>query len=136
MLPRRPAQQRHTGRRCPLQRHDDATSPVGLRALVSRVGPAPAGMRNYEAMDLILVLAGASAVILGVWRGHAVAREAIGLFVTQGDETRRLIDAARPVHERSRVRRSVHAVSVAVAWLLVALYGLYLATVGFEATAA
>jgi hypothetical protein len=81
-------------------------------------------------MGAVLLLSGLVAAVLGTWRGYASAREAVGPFAHRGDETRSLIDASRPLHARSRVRRLVRSAALACAWLLVALYGLYLWTVG------
>jgi hypothetical protein len=50
--------------------------------------------------------------------------------VREGDETRTLIEAARPIHERSRVRLAVRHAGLSMLWLGVAMYGLYLAIVG------
>jgi hypothetical protein len=83
-------------------------------------------------MGAVLVLSGLIATIVAVWRGYALTREAVGPLVHQGDETRSLIETSRPLRAQHRVRQFVRSVSVASAWLLVALYGLYLATVGFE----
>ena len=83
----------------------------------------------------ILLLSGLFAVTYGSWRGYLVARSALLPFVRQGDETRTLIEAAQPVLERARVRLAVRNVGLALAWLGVAMYGLYLATVGTAAMA-
>jgi len=45
------------------------------------------------------------------------------------------VDASRPVHARTRVRAAARNVLLAVLWLAVAMYGLYLATVGLGARA-
>jgi hypothetical protein len=50
--------------------------------------------------------------------------------VRQGDPTRAAIDAARPLPAREGVRRAVRSVVAAVAWLVLALYGLFLASTG------
>ena len=49
-----------------------------------------------------------------------------------GDPTRSLVDATRPVHARVRVRLAARNVVIAVVWLGIAMYGMYLATVGME----
>ena len=46
-----------------------------------------------------------------------------------------MIDATRPVHARTRVRVMARNVVAAVVWLLLAMYGLFLATVGLETLA-
>lgn len=77
----------------------------------------------------ILVLSGAATAGIGGWRGYGAARQAIGPFVHEGDPTRSAIEASRPLVARPRVRRFVRGLVIAVGWLLVAMYGLYL--VGF-----
>ena len=78
----------------------------------------------------ILVISGLFALVYGTWRGYVAARQAVLPLVRQGDETRTLIEAARPLHERSRVRIAARNVGLSLVWLAVAMYGLYLATVG------
>ena len=78
----------------------------------------------------VLVISGLFAVTYGTWRGYASARQAVLPLMRDGDETRTLIEAARPVHERSRVRGAVRHAGISMLWLGVAMYGLYLATVG------
>ena len=51
-------------------------------------------------------------------------------LVREGDPTRTLIDATRPLHGRTRVRIAARNVALALGWLVVAMYGLFLATVG------
>jgi hypothetical protein len=83
-------------------------------------------------MGPILLLAGLATLAVGLWRGYVVAREAIGPLVHEGDETRTLIDASRPVYARSRVRLFARRAAVATGWLVIAFYGLFLSTVGLE----
>ena len=78
----------------------------------------------------VLVISGVFALVYGSWRGYVAARRAVLPLVREGDETRTLIEAARPLHERSRVRIAVRQVGLSLVWLGVAMYGLYLATVG------
>jgi len=52
--------------------------------------------------------------------------------IARGDESRWLIEAAQPVHRRPRVRLFARRTLTARGWVLVALYGAYLATVGLE----
>jgi hypothetical protein len=82
---------------------------------------------------VVLLVAGAFLAAWGGWRGYVSARAALLPLVRQGDPTRTLIDASRPVHARTRVRVMARHVLVAIAWLSVAMYGLFLATVGTEA---
>ncbi len=79
---------------------------------------------------LVLVFSGTFAVVWGLWRGYAAARAALLPLAHDGEPTRGLIEASRPVYARTRVRVAARNVALAVAWLIVALYGLYLLTVG------
>ncbi len=83
----------------------------------------------------ILLLSGAFAIVYGSWRGYASARSALMPFVREGDETRTLVESAQPVRARARVRLAVRNAGLAMIWLGVAMYGLYLATVGLAVTA-
>jgi hypothetical protein len=84
---------------------------------------------------LVLVGCGLVLAAWGSWRGYASARSALVPLLVPGDPTRTLVDATRPVHARTRVRVAARHVVLAVAWLSIALYGLFLATVGLEAGA-
>jgi hypothetical protein len=53
--------------------------------------------------------------------------------VRDGEPTRTLIEAGRPIHARSRVRLALRQVAFALLWLTVALYGMYLVTIGAAA---
>jgi hypothetical protein len=81
---------------------------------------------------LVLIAAGAFLAAWGSWRGYVAARAALVPFVREGEPTRTLVEASRPVHARSRVRIMARHVVAAVAWLSVAMYGLFLTTVGLE----
>ncbi|HEX5826128.1 MAG TPA: hypothetical protein VFY23_01290 [Candidatus Limnocylindrales bacterium] len=81
-------------------------------------------------LSVVLVASGLIVTVYGTWRGYVAARGAMLPLVQQGDPTRSLVEATRPVHERSRVRMVARQVLLAVGWLSVALYGMYLATVG------
>jgi hypothetical protein len=85
-------------------------------------------------MGLLLVCCGLTALAIGGWRGYALAREALAPLVHDGEPTRTAIEAARPVHARFRVRLFARRVVGAAAWLVVALYGLYLVQAGALAT--
>jgi len=78
----------------------------------------------------VLVLSGLVVACYATWRGYVAARSALLPLLREGEATRTLIDAGRPLHARSRVRAAARNVVVAVGWLTLALYGLYLATVG------
>jgi hypothetical protein len=85
-------------------------------------------------MGFLLVGCGLTALAIGGWRGYALAREALAPLVHTGDPTRTAIEAARPVHARFRVRLFARRVTAAAAWLVVALYGLYLIQAGSVAS--
>jgi hypothetical protein len=75
---------------------------------------------------LVLDICGAVAIVMGGWRSYAVAREALGPLAHQGDPTRTVIEAARPLLLRSRVRLFARRLAVSIGWLAIAFYGLYL----------
>jgi hypothetical protein len=78
----------------------------------------------------VLLLTGLAAAAYGVWRSYVAARSAVLPLVREGDPTRTLIEATRPLHTRSRVRLAARHVALSMGWMVVAMYGLYLATVG------
>jgi hypothetical protein len=78
----------------------------------------------------VVVASGLFAMAYGSWRGYVAARSALLPLLRDGDPTRTLIDESRPIHARVRVRLALRQVAVAMAWLTVALYGMYLATAG------
>ena len=77
-------------------------------------------------MAIVLIVCGAVAAFVGTWRGYMVAREAIAPLVHEGDPTRTAIEATRPLLARTRVRLFARRVGVAVGWLAIAAYGLFL----------
>ena len=81
---------------------------------------------------LVLILTGTYALAWGLVRGYLSARAALLPIVTEGEPTRSLIEASKPVYARTRIRASVRSAAIAVAWLTVAMYGLFLTTVGLE----
>jgi hypothetical protein len=87
-------------------------------------------------MGALLVACGLVLAGVGTWSGYRNARAALLPFLDgadpagSGDPTRAAIDAARPVHARAGVRRAVRSTAAAVAWLVLALYGLFLASTG------
>ena len=88
-------------------------------------------MRNLAAMPAaVLVVTGLLATVYGTWRGYVAARSALIPLLREGEPTRALVDAGRPLHARSRVRLALRQVLLALGWLAIALYGVYLATVG------
>jgi hypothetical protein len=81
-------------------------------------------------MGILLATCGLTALVLGSWRSYAVARDALGPIVHDGEPTRTRLEADWPIYRRSRVRRFVRRVVVSVGWLSIAMYGLFLLTVG------
>jgi len=81
-------------------------------------------------MPSLLTFCGLVAFVVGGWRSYSIARQALGPLVHDGEPTRTAIEAARPVQDRFRVRLFVRRVTGSVGWLIVALYGLYLLSVG------
>ena len=79
---------------------------------------------------VVLELTGTVATVVGAWRSYAMAREAVAPFAHEGDPTRTAIEAAQPIPMRPRVRLFARRVSMSIAWLVVALYGLYLVATG------
>jgi len=80
----------------------------------------------------IILLSGFVGVTYGSWRGYAAARSALVPLLRDGDETRARIESARPVRERPRVRFAARHVLFALAWIVVAMYGVFLLTAGAE----
>jgi hypothetical protein len=81
-------------------------------------------------LGAVLLVSGLFATVYGTWRGYLAARAALVPLLREGEPTRTLIDAGRPLHARTRVRFAARQVVLAIVWLSVALYGMYLATVG------
>jgi hypothetical protein len=79
----------------------------------------------FEGVPLVAGLAGAT---YAAWRSYVAARSALLPLVREGDPTRTLIEETQPVYTRSRVRIAVRNVAVSLGWLVVALYGLFLAS--------
>jgi hypothetical protein len=82
---------------------------------------------------VVLVWAGVFLASWGALRGYGAARAALVPLLRDGDPTRSLVDATRPVYARVRMRLAARNVVIAVAWLGIAMYGMYLATVGMAA---
>jgi len=83
---------------------------------------------------MVLVAIGIAVVALAAWRGYAAVRVAVGPLVHDGDPTRSLIEATRPIHERARIRSFARGVTLSIGWIIVAMYGLFLAAVGLADT--
>ena len=77
-------------------------------------------------MGLVLLICGLSATAIGTWRGYVNARAVMAPLAHPGDPTRTAIEATQPLAERSRVRRMARNLAAAFAWLVVAMYGLFL----------
>ncbi len=82
--------------------------------------------------SIVLILSGTIAAAWGLVRGYLSARAALLPLSGEGEPTRTLIEASRPVYARARVRASIRRGALAVLWLVVAMYGLFLLTVGME----
>ena len=74
----------------------------------------------------LLQLCGVIAVVIAGSRSYAVTRQAVGPLVHDGDPTRTAIEATRRVTDRPRVRLFARRLVVAIGWLTVAMYGLFL----------
>jgi hypothetical protein len=81
---------------------------------------------------LVLILTGTFALAWGLVRGYLAARVALLSLVGDGEPTRSLIESSKPVYARARVRATARRVASSVLWLTVAMYGLFLVTVGLE----
>ena len=73
---------------------------------------------------------GVTALVLGTWRGYAGVRDALGPIVHDGEPTRTQVESSWPIYRRSRVRRFARRVVVSIGWLSIAMYGLFMVTVG------
>jgi len=74
----------------------------------------------------VLQLCGVIAVVIALGRSYVVTREAVGPLIHDGDPTRTAIEATRRVTDRPRVRLFARRLGVAIGWLAVAMYGLFL----------
>ena len=74
----------------------------------------------------VLQLCGVIAVAIALWRSYVATREAVGPLIHDGDPTRTAIEATRRVTDRPRVRLFARRLGVAIGWLAVAMYGLFL----------
>jgi hypothetical protein len=79
-------------------------------------------------MATLLLISGLTVTAIATWRGYANARAALGSASDEGDPTRAAIEAARPLLARTRVRRFVRSVAISLGWLVLAMYGLFLAS--------
>ncbi len=74
----------------------------------------------------VLQLCGLIAVVIAAARSYAATREAVGPLVHDGDPTRTALEATRRITDRPRVRLFARRLGVALGWLAVAMYGLFL----------
>ena len=81
-------------------------------------------------LGVTLTACGLVVAVFGTWRGYANARAAIASLAAAGDPTREVLEAARPILARARVRRFVRPVVVALLWLAAAMYGLLMVSLG------
>ena len=79
-------------------------------------------------MALVLLACGLVLAGIGTWSGYRNAREALAPAVHDEEPTRAAVDATRPLLARGSVRRFARSVAVAIGWLVLALYGLFLAS--------
>ena len=74
----------------------------------------------------MLQLCGLIALVIAGSRSYVATREAVGPLVHDGDPTRSAIEATRRITDRPRVRLFARRLVLAVGWLAVAMYGLFL----------
>ena len=77
-------------------------------------------------METVLLMSGLLVAAIGTWRGYANARLVVAPLVHAGDSTRTAVEATQPLAERARLRRAARNLVVAVGWLILAMYGLFL----------
>jgi hypothetical protein len=78
----------------------------------------------------VLQLCGVIALVVGATRSYAATRAAVAPLIHEGDPTRTAIEATRRVIDRPRVRLFARRVVLAVAWLAISMYGLFLIVAG------
>ncbi len=76
----------------------------------------------------ILLLCGGTLTATSVWRSYVAARAALGPLTHAGEPTRIALEAVQPLHERARLRLIAGRVALALGRLLLAMYGLFLAS--------
>ena len=97
------------------------------RRLAGRLAALGRPVRNSGAMArFVLQLCGVIAVVIAAARSYAVSREAISPLMHDGDPTRTAIEATRRLTDRPRIRLFARRLAVAIGWLAVAMYGLFL----------
>jgi hypothetical protein len=79
-------------------------------------------------MGWLLLSCGVVLIAVGIERSYGAARRAVSPLVHAGEPTRARLEAQRPFPFRPRVRTFVARATLSVAWLAIALYGLFLAS--------
>ena len=77
-------------------------------------------------MEPVLLACGLAATVIGTWRGYVNARAVVAPVVHPGEVARTAVEGTTPVAERARVRRAARSLIAAIAWLVIAMYGLFL----------
>jgi hypothetical protein len=85
-------------------------------------------------MEAVLLACGLAATAIGTWRGYVNARAIVAPLVHPADATPTAVEATTPDAERARVRQAARNVVAAIAWLVIALYGLFLVASAEAAT--
>jgi hypothetical protein len=85
-------------------------------------------------MEPVLLACGVAATAIGTWRGYVNARAVVAPLAHPGDAPSATVEATTPVAERARVRQAARRLVAAVAWLVIALYGLFLVAAADTAT--
>ena len=115
----------------------NADGTCGGTARVRQLSGATSGRRIdgpyatlHAMLGVTLTACGLVAAMFGTWRGYANARVALVSLARDGDPTRAAIEASRPILARTRVRRFIRQVVVALLWLAIAMYGLLMVSLG------
>ena len=87
-------------------------------------------------LQFLLLTCGFVLVVVGLVRSYSLVRQAIAPLIHQGDPTRAAIEALRPLPMRPRFRVAAMRAVMAMAWLVISLYGLYFVVRAFTLTAA
>jgi small neutral amino acid transporter SnatA (MarC family) len=77
-------------------------------------------------MEPVLLACGLAAIAIGAWRGYANARAVVAPLAHPGEAPPTTVEATRPVAEGARVRQAARNLVASVAWLVLAMYGLFL----------
>jgi hypothetical protein len=83
-------------------------------------------------VGVVLLAAGLISFVDALLRGYGAARSALQPLAREGDPTRTLIETTRPIHARMRVRVAARHAALSLGWIVIAMYGLFLATAGAE----